>query len=129
MIKKREAQVTRKKPHRAPAPARRTRSRSRASASAKPSSLALIEGRRACIEALEQGVSIARALIQKDLDAPEFSQLTQRLRAARVPLQEVDADYLDSLSSHGAHQGVVLEIKPFVYTELKDALKLSLIHI
>ena len=79
-----------------------------------------LEGRRACFEALEQGVSIARALVQKDLVADDFSQLKRRLRAAKVPLKEVDAGYLDALSSHGAHQGIVLELKPFVYTELAE---------
>lgn len=79
-----------------------------------------LEGRRACFEALEQGVSIARALVQKDLVADDFSQLKQRLRVAKVPLKEVDASYLDALSSHGAHQGIVLELKPFVYTELAE---------
>lgn len=90
----------------------------RSQKNALPSSY--LEGRRACFEALEQGVSIARALVQKDLVADDFSQLKRRLCAAKVPLKEVDASYLDALSSHGAHQGIVLELKPFVYTELAD---------
>lgn len=90
----------------------------RSQKNALPSSY--LEGRRACFEALEQGVSIARALVQKDLVADDFSQLKRRLCAAKVPLKEVDASYLDALSSHGAHQGIVLELKPFVYTELVD---------
>lgn len=90
----------------------------RSQKNALPSSY--LEGRRACFEALEQGVSIARALVQKDLVADDFSQLKRRLRAAKVPLKEVDAGYLDALSSHGAHQGIVLELKPFVYTELAE---------
>lgn len=94
------------------------RAQQRSQKNALPSSY--LEGRRACFEALEQGVSIARALVQKDLVADDFSQLKQRLRAAKVPLKEVDASYLDALSSHGAHQGIVLELKPFVYTELAE---------
>lgn len=94
------------------------RGQQRSQKNALPSSY--LEGRRACFEALEQGVSIARALVQKDLVADDFSQLKQRLCAAKVPLKEVDASYLDALSSHGAHQGIVLELKPFVYTELAD---------
>lgn len=90
----------------------------RSQKNALPSSY--LEGRRACFEALEQGVSIARALVQKDLVADDFSQLKRRLCAAKVPLKEVDASYLDALSSHGAHQGIVLELKLFVYTELVD---------
>lgn len=113
----------------APRPSSRSNSRSdshprgqqrpqRSQKNALPSSY--LEGRRACFEALEQGVSIARALVQKDLVADDFSQLKRRLRAAKVPLKEVDAGYLDALSSHGAHQGIVLELKPFVYTELAE---------
>ena len=94
------------------------RAQQRSQKNALPSSY--LEGRRACFEALEQGVSIARALVQKDLVADDFSQLKRRLCAAKVPLKEVDASYLDALSSHGAHQGIVLELKPFVYTELAD---------
>lgn len=94
------------------------RAQQRSQKNALPSSY--LEGRRACFEALEQGVSIARALVQKDLVADDFSQLKQRLRVAKVPLKEVDASYLDALSSHGAHQGIVLELKPFVYTELAE---------
>lgn len=94
------------------------RAQQRSQKNALPSSY--LEGRRACFEALEQGVSIARALVQKDLVADDFSQLKQRLCAAKVPLKEVDASCLDALSSHGAHQGIVLELKPFVYTELAD---------
>lgn len=94
------------------------RAQQRSQKNALPSSY--LEGRRACFEALEQGVSIARALVQKDLVADDFSQLKRRLRAAKVPLKEVDASYLDALSSHGAHQGIVLELKPFVYTELAE---------
>lgn len=94
------------------------RAQQRTQKNALPSSY--LEGRRACFEALEQGVSIARALVQKDLVADDFSQLKRRLCAAKVPLKEVDASYLDALSSHGAHQGIVLELKPFVYTELVD---------
>lgn len=94
------------------------RAQQRSQKNALPSSY--LEGRRACFEALEQGVSIARALVQKDLVADDFSQLKQRLCAAKVPLKEVDASCLDALSSHGAHQGIVLELKPFVYTELVD---------
>lgn len=94
------------------------RAQQRSQKNALPSSY--LEGRRACFEALEQGVSIARALVQKDLVADDFSQLKRRLCAAKVPLKEVDASYLDALSSHGAHQGIVLELKPFVYTELVD---------
>ena len=94
------------------------RAQQRSQKNALPSSY--LEGRRACCEALEQGVSIARALVQKDLVADDFSQLKEHLRSAHVPLKEVDASYLDALSSHGAHQGIVLELKPFVYTELAD---------
>ena len=83
-----------------------------------------IEGRRASAEALETGVPIRRALVATmdgGLDAT-LQSLVDRLQAAGVATEFVPRSRLDALSSHGAHQGIVLETKPFAYAELGDVI-------
>ncbi len=85
----------------------------------------LIEGRRATDEALELGLPITRALVQKDggQGDPALSQLAARLEASGIEVERVAKPVLDSLSSHGAHQGVMLRVRPYRYAELHDILE------
>lgn len=84
----------------------------------------LIEGRRAVEEALGAGVPLKSALVQiQPLDAdPALERLAQRLGAAGVSVERVPRNRLDQLSSHGAHQGVIVRAKPFQYVELGDVI-------
>ena len=84
----------------------------------------LIEGRRAVEEALGAGVPLKSALVQiQSLDAdPALERLAQRLDAAGVSVERVPRSRLDQLSSHGAHQGVIVRAKPFQYAELGDVI-------
>ena len=84
----------------------------------------LIEGRRAVEEALSAGVPLKSALVQiQSLDAdPALERLAQRLGAAGVSVERVPRNRLDQLSSHGAHQGVIVRAKPFQYVELGDVI-------
>lgn len=82
----------------------------------------LIEGRRAAAEALELGLPVTRALIQKDSGNadPALTELARRLAADGVEVERVAKPVLDSLSSHGAHQGVMLRVRPYRYASLRD---------
>ena len=84
----------------------------------------LIEGRRAVEEALGAGVPLKSALVQiQSLDAdPALERLAQRLGTAGVSVERVPRNRLDQLSSHGAHQGVIVRAKPFQYVELGDVI-------
>ena len=84
----------------------------------------LIEGRRAVEEALGAGVPLKSALVQiQSLDAdPALERLAKRLDAAGVSVERVPRNRLDQLSSHGAHQGVIVRAKPFQYAELGDVI-------
>ena len=84
----------------------------------------LIEGRRAVEEALGAGVPLKSALVQiQSLDAdPALERLAQRLDAAGVSVERVPRNRLDQLSSHGAHQGIIVRAKPFQYAELGDVI-------
>ena len=44
------------------------------------------------------------------------------IKAQKIPLAYVDADKLNQLSNRGNHQGVVLEVKPFEYSDFNSIL-------
>ena len=80
-----------------------------------------IEGRRAAAEALSCGYPVRRALVARGLEEDAaMGELVRQLAAAGVPVEWVPRERLDALSSHGAHQGIVLEAGAFPYVELAD---------
>lgn len=83
-----------------------------------------LEGRRATEEALDLGLPIKRALVQKDggNQDPALVRLVTRLEQDGVEVECVAKPVLDSLSSHGAHQGIVLRVQPYRYAELSDVI-------
>lgn len=81
-----------------------------------------LEGRRAAAEALRVGFPVKRALVANEdgrRDA-SLSALVDKLRAAGVAVEYATRAELDALSSHGAHQGIVLEVGSFPYADLAD---------
>ncbi|WP_102371433.1 23S rRNA (guanosine(2251)-2'-O)-methyltransferase RlmB [Enorma phocaeensis] len=82
-----------------------------------------IEGRRAAAEALRTGFPVKRALVAEgeDRDAV-LSKLVTDVHAAGIPVLRVPRAELDGLSSHGAHQGIALEVGAFPYAELADVI-------
>lgn len=84
----------------------------------------LIEGRRACVEVLETGIPLRRALVAAGSEQDQtLTALVRRLDAAGVPVERVPKARLDALSSHGAHQGIVVQTRPFAYAELSDVIQ------
>ncbi len=77
-----------------------------------------IEGRRAVVEALDAGMPLRRALVA-DADG-SLADIVRQLEEAGVPIERVPRSRLDSISSHGAHQGVVVQAAPFRYADLSD---------
>ena len=80
-----------------------------------------IEGRRAVVEALDAGMPLRKALIA-DSDG-SLADIVRQLDEAGVPTERVPRSRLDSISSHGAHQGVVVQAAPFKYAELSDIIE------
>lgn len=82
-----------------------------------------IEGRRAAAEALRTGFPVKCALIAEggERDAA-LSRLVDDLNAAGVRIKYVPRAQLDALSSHGAHQGIALEVGSFPYADVADIL-------
>ncbi|WP_051353678.1 23S rRNA (guanosine(2251)-2'-O)-methyltransferase RlmB [Atopobium fossor] len=89
----------------------------------------LIEGRRACTEALDTGVPIAKALVLSGATSAHsaadasLKELVDRLNTAGISVEEVPRAILDSMSSHGAHQGIMLRTRPFQYAELNTIIQ------
>lgn len=78
-----------------------------------------IEGRRAAFEALRTGFPIKRALIAQGVEGESaIRDLLSGLSDAGVPVKQVPRAQLDALSSHGAHQGIALEVGRFPYADL-----------
>lgn len=80
-----------------------------------------IEGRRAAFEALRTGFPIKLALIAQGVESePAIRELLAGLGEAGVSVRSVPRAQLDTISSHGAHQGIVLEVGAFPYADLPD---------
>lgn len=86
----------------------------------------MIEGRRACFEALEAHLPLKKLLVQENMNATLQTADVERLiacaRERGISCEYVKKSAMDTLSSHGAHQGVMFETAPFVYAELGDVL-------
>lgn len=86
----------------------------------------MIEGRRACFEALEAHLPLKKLLVQENMNAALQTADVERLitcaRERGIACEYVKKSAMDSLSSHGAHQGVMFEAAPFAYAEFGDVL-------
>lgn len=86
----------------------------------------MIEGRRACFEALEAHLPLKKLLVQENMNATLQTADVERLiacaRERGISCEYVKRSAMDALSSHGAHQGVMFETAPFAYAELSDVL-------
>lgn len=86
----------------------------------------MIEGRRACFEALEAHLPLKKLLVQENMNATLQTADVERLiacaRERGISCEYVKKSAMDTLSSHGAHQGVMFETAPFAYAELSDVL-------
>lgn len=82
-----------------------------------------IEGRRAAQEALRSGVPIKRALIAPSLLGTKENGLIAKIKSRDIPVKEVKKQELDGISSHGAHQGIALEVKPYRYASLSEIIE------
>lgn len=84
----------------------------------------LVEGRRAVEEAIACGMPLRSAqVLDRGAGADQaLDLLAARLEEMGVPVERVPRARLDALSSHGAHQGVVVRTRPFEYAELPDVI-------
>ncbi len=79
-----------------------------------------IEGRRAVAEALRTGFPHRRALIAAGQSDPGSEEFISALSEIGTPIEYVSRERLSELSSHGAHQGIMLEVGSFPYADITD---------
>ncbi len=82
-----------------------------------------LEGKRAAFELLTTQTPLKRAFLQKG--DHKLQDLIDQLKERSVPIKFVEKKELDSKSSHGAHNGVILELAAYNYASLADIIKAS----
>ncbi|MGN0072570.1 MAG: 23S rRNA (guanosine(2251)-2'-O)-methyltransferase RlmB [Coriobacteriales bacterium] len=86
--------------------------------------VSVLEGRHALEEALETGADIDVVWVSAALAGDEqVSRLAGRARSRGARIHFVDPAELDLVSSHGAHQGVAAQLKPYRYASLADLVR------
>lgn len=85
----------------------------------------IVFGFRAIMEAIKNGVSIDKVLIQNGLRGDLYGELWDMIRSSNVYYQFVPIEKLDRLTS-GNHQGVVAFTSEINYYDLEDVLKSAL---
>ena len=81
----------------------------------------LVYGRIPALNTLEKRKAL-KAYVQKGFSD---ERILNEIKKARIPLSYVEISKLDDLSSKGNHQGVVLEVKPFEYSDLTSIINIS----
>ena len=83
--------------------------------------ISILEGRHALEEVVETKTPIDVLYVTDTLMAdPDFSQVVEAARAQGAKVRFAEAEDLDGYSSHGAHQGVIAQLKPYKYGYLRD---------
>lgn len=80
-----------------------------------------VYGRIPALNTLENRKAL-KAYVQKGFSD---ERILNEIKKARIPLSYVEISKLDDLSSKGNHQGVVLEVKPFEYSDLTTIINIS----
>ena len=71
------------------------------------------------LEALEEGLELARVLIQRDNRDDRNRRLISTLRARRIPVQRVPRERLDRITKKN-HQGIIAFTSPIAFTPLEE---------
>lgn len=84
----------------------------------------IIEGRRAVAEAIELGLPLKSAFIaDAETSDATLKRLTAELAERGAAIEHVTKARLDQMSSHGAHQGIMVRTRPFAYASLADIVR------
>ncbi len=87
-----------------------------------------LEGRNAVLEALRSGRRVHKVLLADGAKPAGIADVVTAATAAKVPVETVSRRELDRDSEHGAHQGVVALVEPFVYTPIQRILDATAVH-
>ncbi len=77
-----------------------------------------VAGRNSVLEALQAGIPASALHVQQYLDADDRVREAMKLAVGRgIALLETTKTDLDRLSGRAVHQGIVLQVPPFVYAD------------
>lgn len=80
----------------------------------------IVAGRNSVVEALRAGVPVAGLWVAHRIDADErVREILKIAGERRVPLLEVTKPELDRLTDGLVHQGVVVQVPPYDYTDVR----------
>lgn len=69
-----------------------------------------------------QGRKPQEIIVVRGKHSPRLAELLEQASAQNIPVTNRERRDLDRLAGHNHHQGVLLRLKPFVYTDLKQLL-------
>lgn len=95
--------------------------RSPSSSSSRRSNGSLLMGRNPIVEALRAGVPATGLYVQTKADADDRWREVLRFAVARsIPIMEVARPELDRMTDGGVHQGLVLTVPEYEYSDLAE---------
>ena len=87
----------------------------------------IVLGRNPVVECLRAGVPATALYVALGADADErLAESVGRAADSGIPILEVPRADLDRISANGLHQGIALQVPPFVYTHPDDLLAAAL---
>lgn len=84
-----------------------------------------IVGRNPVLEALKHETPINKILTAKGAAKGSVVEIVARAKEAKIPIQEVDRNYLDNLVESTNHQGVAAVIAAREYAEVEDIIAIA----
>jgi 23S rRNA (guanosine2251-2'-O)-methyltransferase len=86
----------------------------------KPGNDEVIEGRNPVLEAINSGRPINKVLLAKDAHGDHLRYIVAMAKDKQIPVQFMEKEVLNKLSSTGMHQGVLAYAAPLSYHSLED---------
>jgi len=83
----------------------------------------IIEGRNPIMEALRSGREIDKILIAKGNKEGSIKKIIGAAKEQKIPVQYVDKNKLDQISTSNAHQGVIAYVAAYRYYEIEEILE------
>ena len=82
--------------------------------------MASVYGRKPVLETIDAGEDIKKAHIQKSQNGYHklIEKIIKKLEEKNIPIVYEDKSYFDKIDAN--HQGVAIELKDFVYKDLRD---------
>lgn len=84
-----------------------------------------IIGRNPVLEAIKSGRSIDKILIKKGRLEGSIVPIVKKAREAKIIVQEVEHQKLDTIAEGANHQGIIAYVSPYEYKTVEDLLNIA----